>query len=56
VSLSSLVHATKRPTIVFCLAPKKPLPSYVRKARTGDTVLVKRREMTGHKHGHGEKE
>jgi hypothetical protein len=47
VSLSSLVHATKRPTIVFCLAPKKPLPSYVRKARTGDAIQCELRVERG---------
>jgi hypothetical protein len=40
---------TKRPTIVFFLGPTKPIPSYcmIRQARTGDTVLVRSREMTG---------
>ncbi len=35
---------TKRPALVFVLGPSKPL---VRQVRTGDTVLVKSREMTG---------
>ncbi len=39
---------TKRPTIVFFLALTKPLPSYdqaLRQARTGNTVLVKSKEI-----------
>jgi hypothetical protein len=37
-----------RPIIVFFLAPKKTLSNHMdRRVRTGDTVLVKRREMTG---------
>ncbi len=38
---------TKSPTIVFLLGSTKPLPSYGKTSRTGDTVLVKSREMTG---------
>ncbi len=38
---------TRRPTIVFFLELTKPLPSYIRQARTRDTVLVKSRETTG---------
>ncbi len=36
---------TERPTLVFFLAPTKPLQSY-RQARTSDIVLVKCIEMT----------
>jgi hypothetical protein len=39
---------TKRPTVVFFLGPTTPLPHHmIMQARTGDTALVKRREMTG---------
>jgi hypothetical protein len=39
---------TKRLTLVFFLAPTRNLSNHMdRQARTGDTVLVKSREMTG---------
>ncbi len=42
---------TERPTLVLFLATTKPLFSHMdRQARTGYTVLVKRRGMTGRSH------
>ncbi len=38
---------TMRPTLVFFLAPTKPLQSYGWASRTRDTVLVQSRDMTG---------
>ncbi len=37
---------TKRPTIVFFLVPRNLSNHMIMQARTGDTVLVKSREMT----------
>jgi hypothetical protein len=45
---------TNRPTLVFFLGPTKPLQSYNRQARTGDTALVKSREI-GAKHYLGDR-
>jgi hypothetical protein len=44
---------TKRPTIVFFWVPRKLSHHMIRQARTGDTVVVKSREMTGRTHCRG---